>query len=148
MKATAPTGNPALEVALEAVWLIMAVKSGVIAPALVVAGRSAPSTPNVAEGTGREEVSTARTAMVAVLGTWVVDAAAKSLLVGAAVAGEVGRVKERRAAQVAGSSPCVVVRLSRIVLDINLHCNNSIQLQERRSRLLCSIHRRGGNSSS
>jgi hypothetical protein len=75
------------------------VKSGVIAPMLVVAETSAPQTPNVAEGTAREEVSTARISMVAVLGAGVVDAIASSVVVWLAV--EVGSVKDKRAAQVA-----------------------------------------------
>lgn len=72
---------------------------------LVVAETSAPQTPNVVEGTAREEVSTARISMVAVLVTGVMDAIASSvvvgLVVGLAVEEDEGRVKDKRAAQVA-----------------------------------------------
>jgi hypothetical protein len=81
--------------------LIIAVKSGVIAPVLAVAETSAPQTPNVAEATAREEVSTARISMVAVLVAGVVDAIASSVVVGIAVEEDKGRVKDKRAAQVA-----------------------------------------------
>ncbi len=76
-------------------------KSGVIAPVPVVAETFAPQTPNVAERTAREEVSTARISMVAVLVAGVVDAIASSVVVGLAVEEDEGRVKDKRAAQVA-----------------------------------------------
>ncbi len=68
---------------------------------LAVAETSAPQTPNVAEATAREEVSTARISMVAVLVAGVVDAIASSVVVGIAVEEDKGRVKDKRAAQVA-----------------------------------------------
>lgn len=79
----------------------MAVKSGVIARVLVVAETSAPQTPNLADGTAREEVLTARISMVAVLVAGVVDAIARSVVVGLAVEEDEGRVQDKRAAQVA-----------------------------------------------
>jgi hypothetical protein len=96
------------------------VKSGVIAPLLVVAETCTPRTPktgarigaSIAVGTAE---SAAMTSIVEVLGTRVADAMARPvgiemsvmMAVGAAVEKEGGRVKDRRAAQVAGSSPCV-----------------------------------------
>jgi hypothetical protein len=110
VNATAPAPSPTLEAALGAVWLIIAVKSGVIPPTLVVVEAAALKLPKVAVGTGTEVESTARTSVVAALGMWVVNAAAMSLVVWAAVSEEGVMVKDRRAAQVAGSSPLVVVR--------------------------------------
>jgi hypothetical protein len=101
LNTTVPAPTPAPELALGVVWLIIAVKSGVIAPVLVVAETSAPQTPNVAEGTAREEVSTARISMVAVLVAGVVDAVGSSVVVGIAVEEDEGRMKDKRAAQVA-----------------------------------------------
>jgi hypothetical protein len=101
LNTTVPAPISALELALGVVWLIIAVKSGVIAPVLVVAEASAPQTPNVAEGTAREEVSTARISMVAVLVAGVVDAIGSSVVVGLAVGEDEGRMKDKRAAQVA-----------------------------------------------
>jgi hypothetical protein len=106
--ATTPTTNPALEVILGAVWLIIAVKSGVIVPVLVVAEISVLKAPKVVAGTGIE-VSIARSSIVAVLDIEVVDTTAMLVAVGTAVDEDGGRVKDKRAAQVAGSSPYVVV---------------------------------------
>jgi hypothetical protein len=86
------------------------VKSGVIPLTIVVVEAAAPKPPKVAAGPGTEVESTARTLVVAALGVGVVNAAAMSLVVWAAVSEEGVMVKDRRAAQVAGSSPYVVVR--------------------------------------
>lgn len=73
--------------------------------------------PKMGAGTGAMEEtagSAAMTSMVEVLGTRVVDATARSVgiemsdVVEVAVEKDGGRVKARRAAQVAGSSPCGV----------------------------------------
>jgi protein-S-isoprenylcysteine O-methyltransferase Ste14 len=112
-----------LEAALGAVWLIIAVKSGVIPPTIVVVVAAAPKAPKVAAGPGTEAESTARTSVVAALGMEVVNAAAMSLVVWAAVSEEGVMVKDRRAAQVAGSSPYVVVRhmeFGRVVRELAL----------------------------
>lgn len=76
---------------------------------LVVAEISAPKTPKVAAGTRIEEVSIAWSSIVAVLGIEVVDTTAMLVVVWTAVDEDGGRMKDKRAAQVAGSSPCVVV---------------------------------------
>jgi hypothetical protein len=96
------------------------VKSGVIAPVLVVAETCTSRNPETGAGIGASIAvgtaeSAAMTSMVEVLGTRVVDAMTRSvgieisvmMAVGAVVEKESGRVKDRWAAQVAGSSPCV-----------------------------------------
>ena len=77
---------------------------------LVVAAPSAPKTPTVADGIGIAVESTATTSMAAVLRVSVVVTAAMLELLWAAiaVAEDGGMVKDRRAAQVAGFSPCAV----------------------------------------
>jgi hypothetical protein len=109
-----PEPDPVLGVALGAVWLVIAVKSGVIPLTRVVNVVSAPNNPKVAVGVGTEVESTARTWMVAMLGIELVEAAAVLLVVSVTLLEEVGSVKDRRTAQVAGSSPYVVVRYRRV----------------------------------
>lgn len=98
--------------------------------------------------------SAAMTSMVEVLGTRVVDTTARSVgiempdVVEVAVEKDGGRVKARRAAQVAGFSPCGIC--GQIVLGRrggSLRCGNRNQLQERRSLLAYSSRCPGGSSS-